>query len=85
MRQQKNIDNPVGETEEFEVKNIFKQGTVYAVDICGAVMDYINKTGCCPQTTYGPDFVINALAYVDDVISAGSSAASNNTIQKAAA
>ena len=38
-------DTPVGVTDEFEVKNIVKQGTVYAVDICGAVMDGINKTG----------------------------------------
>ena len=75
------IDTPVGMTEEFEVENIVKQGTVYAVDICGAVIDNINKTGYGVITMYGPDLVINALAFVDDIVSAGSPLASNNTIQ----
>ena len=75
------IDTPVGMTEEFEIENIVKQGTVYAVDICGAVTDNINKTGYGVITMYGPDLVINALAFVDDIVSAGSPLASNNTIQ----
>ena len=75
------VDTPVGLTEEFQVENIVKQGTVYAVDICGAVMDSINKTGHGIRTLYGPDLVIKALAYVDDIVSAGSSTTSNNTIE----
>ena len=75
------VDTPVGMTDEFEVKNIVKQGTVYAVDICCSVMDGINKTGHGIRTMYGPNLEINALAYIDDVTSAGSSTTCNNTIQ----
>ena len=75
------VDTPVGMTEEFVVENIVKQGTVYAVDICGAVMDSVNKIGYPVIATYGPDLVINALVYMDDIVSAGSSQTSNNTIQ----
>ncbi len=75
------INTPVGITEEFEVRNIVKQGTVYAVDICAAVMDHINKTGYGIKTMYGPDLEIGALAFVDDIVSAGTSSVSDNTIQ----
>jgi hypothetical protein len=75
------VDTPVGKTDEFEVENIVKQGTVYAVDICGAVMANVNKTGHSIKTMYGPDLEIGALAFVDDVVSAGNSEASNNTIR----
>ncbi len=75
------VDTPVGMTHEFTVENIIKQGTVYAVDICAAVMDCINKTGYGIKTMYGPDLDIGALAYVDDIVSAGTATTSNNTIQ----
>ena len=75
------IDTPVGTTEEFVVKNIVKQGTVYASDICGASMGCINKMGYGIRTMYGPDLEIGALAFVDDVVSAGSAKVSNNTIR----
>ena len=75
------IDTPVGKSEEFRVENIVKQGTVYAVDICGAVMAKVNETGYGVRTMYGPDLEIGALAFVDDIVSAGNSDASNNTVK----
>ena len=75
------VDTPVGTTEEFVVKNIVKQGTVYASDICGASMACINNMGYGIRTMYGPDLQIGALAFVDDVVSAGTTTVSNNTIQ----
>ena len=75
------VDSPVGLTEEFMVKNIVKQGTVYAVDICAAGMAHINNTGYGIRTMYGPDLDIGALEYVDDMVSAGTSNTCNNTVQ----
>ena len=78
------IDTPVGITEEFSVENIVKQGTVYAVDICAATMDHINKTSYGIKTMYGPDLEINALAFVDDVASGGNVMTANNTVESCA-
>ena len=78
------VDTPVGMTDEFEVSNIVKQGTVYAVDICAASMENINKTGYGIRTMYGPDLHIGALEYVDDMVSAGTSNTANNTVQSCA-
>ena len=75
------IDTPVGKTKEFQVENIVKQGTVYAVDICGAVMAKVNETGHGVRTMYGPELEIGALAFVDDIVSAGNSEVSNNTVK----
>ena len=78
------IDTPAGRTREFSVNNIVKQGTVYAVDICAASMDHINKTGYGIKTMYGPDLEINALAFVDDVASGGNVNTANNTVESCA-
>ena len=75
------IDTPVGTTREFDVTNIVKQGTVYAVDICGAVMACINQMGYGIRTMYGPNLEIGALAFVNDIVSAGDAEVSSNTIR----
>ena len=75
------VDTPVGTSKEFSIEDIVKQGTVYAVDICAATMDHINKTGYGIKTMYGPDLEINALAFVDDVASGGNVLTANNTVE----
>ena len=44
-------------------------------------MAKVNETGHGVRTMYGPDLEIGALAFVDDIVSAGNSDASNNTIR----
>ena len=37
------VETPVGKTEAFQLKEIVRQGTVSAVDLCGVSTDKINK------------------------------------------
>lgn len=74
------IRTPVGNTEELIVENIVRQGTVYGPQICGVSMDRINSTGKDIITHYGPELVLRAPIFVDDITSAGSCATVNNAI-----
>ena len=75
------IETPIGTTEEIELNNIVRQGTVNGPPICAAVMDTVNDIGYDSVTHYGPYLVIKTLAYVDDLGSAGSSETANRMIQ----
>ena len=75
------IETPIGTTGEIILKNTVRQGTVSGPRICAAAIDNINTIGYNIITFYGPGIEINALAYVDDIESAGSCATANNTIR----
>ena len=74
------IHTPVGETEEITCHNIVRQGTVYGPQLCGVSMSRVNDIGRDIITMYGPNLIIRSTQFVDDVSSAGSPRAINNTI-----
>ena len=74
------IHTPVGVTEEIVCHNIVRQGTVYGPQLCGVSMARVNDSGRDIITMYGPNLIIRSTQYVDDVTSAGSPRAINNTI-----
>ena len=74
------IRTPSGNTDKLVVEDTVRQGTVYAMDICGVSMDRVNKEGKEVITMYGPELTIQATIFVDDVSCAGSCVAANNTI-----
>ena len=61
------VKTPVGNTEEFVVKNIVKQGTVLGPLLCSA-----STAECCEEHTTGGVRIgstsIKSLAYVDDIV-----------------
>ena len=61
------VKTPVGNTEQFTVKNIVKQGTVLGPLLCSA-----STAECCEEHTTGGvrigSISIKSLAYVDDII-----------------
>eukprot|EP00794_Sanderia_malayensis_P020626 gene20626-22661_t len=67
------IKTPVGTTEEIIVKNIVKQGTVFGPVLCCANSVKVNDiiTGNI-STVISPEIELKALAYVDDIMGAGS-------------
>ena len=75
------VETPIGNTKKIILKNTVKQGTVSGPRICAAAMDTINTVGYNIVTFYGPTVEVNALAYVDDLESAGSCTTANNTIK----
>ena len=74
------IKTPVGNTEEIVARNIVRQGTVYGPQMCGVSMARVNDIGRNVITFYGPNLILQATQYVDDITSAGSPRAINNTI-----
>ena len=75
------VQTPLGPTREIQVERIVKQGTVYGPQICISSMDKINLLGNDIVTQYGPNLLIRAVAYVDDVTGAGGVANANNVIK----
>ena len=75
------VETPIGLTNKIILKNTVRQGTVSGPRICAAAIDNINTVGYTVITFYGPRIEINALAYVDDLESAGSCFTANNTIK----
>ena len=75
------IDTPVGSTEEVTFEDIVMQGTVGGPKICGVSMDKINSTGQKITTYYGPELEIGALAFVDDLASAGTQETARSMIK----
>ena len=61
------VKTPVGNTEDFTVKNIVKQGTVLGPLLCSA-----STAECCEEHTTGGVRIgatsIRSLAYVDDIL-----------------
>ena len=74
------IKTPVGTTEEISVDNTVRQGTVYGPVIGGVSTDRVNTMGKEICTMYGPELIIKAPVFVDDINSAGSCKTANNTI-----
>ena len=65
------VDTPVGKTARFNLKEIVRQGTVSAVDMCGVSTDKINKIG--DETGLRVSGVeIQYPIYVDDMLGMGS-------------
>ena len=65
------VETPVGRTKEFELKEIVRQGTVCAVDLCCVSTDRINKL-----EDDGPKLTVSGVpikhpVFVDDMAAAG--------------
>lgn len=71
MKAKINIDTPVGKTEQFEVKEIVKQGTIYGPLLCCINSSKINDMTECTSSYITPTLQVGALAYVDDIMAAG--------------
>ena len=66
------VNTPVGLTEEFTVKDIVKQGTIYGPKLCCASTDKVNEIGKNVPITYiTPELFIKGLIFVDDIAAAG--------------
>ena len=74
------VKTPVGDTDPFTMTDIVRQGSVYGPQICIASMDKINSIGRDAGTHYGPDLLIRAVVFVDDVSGMGKIKMANNLI-----
>ena len=72
------VKTPVGETTEFTIKNIVKQGTVLGPLLCSA-----STAECCSEHTTGGVSIgstcIRSLAYVDDILDINQDLESSNS------
>ena len=66
------IDTPIGRTDEIELKDIVRQGTIYGPKICGITTDKVNNIGEKTVTVYNTNVDVESLIYVDDIMGAGS-------------
>ena len=66
------VDTPVGITEEFEEREIVKQGTVIGPVLCCGSSEKVNSVGETPITHITPNLQTQGLIYVDDISGAGS-------------
>ena len=66
------IDTPVGKTEHISIKNTVKQGTIYAVIMCGLTTSRVNSLNERVVYSYGPNVEIESLVYLDDMSNTGS-------------
>ena len=64
------VSTPAGITEEVQVREIVKQGTVYGPKLCCASTGKINDRLSAEEVLY-PTVSLQALAYVDDINSSG--------------
>ena len=74
------VKTPVGDTEPFEMVDIVRQGSVYGPQICISSMDKINLLGKEAGTYYGPELLLKAGIFVDDVTAGGGVKTGNNLI-----
>lgn len=65
------VDRPLGMTDEIEMKNIVKQGTIYGPMLCSISTDKINRIEEKPVTTYGDNLNLDPMTYVDYIIGTG--------------
>ena len=63
------IDTPAGITDEFEIQEIVKQGTVWGPKLCCAQTDDINQYG--HQNTSIGTTTLNSRIFVDDMAGMG--------------
>ena len=68
------VETPIGKTEPFELREIVRQGTVSAVDMCGVSTDKINRLKEWEQPLMVSEVVIKHPVYVDDMIGLGTPA-----------
>ena len=66
------VDTPIGLTEEFELTEIVRQGTVCAVDLCGVSTDKINRIGLEEPKLVVSGVEIQHPVFVDDMLGIGS-------------
>ena len=66
------VDTPIGLTEEFELTEIVRQGTVCAVDFCGVSTDKINRIGLEEPKLVVSGVEIQHPVFVDDMLGIGS-------------
>ena len=67
------INTPVGETADFMVYNVVKQGTISGPLMCCSEVDQFNKIKEIVTVPYGPEVVLGMPEYVDDIATAGRS------------
>ena len=65
------VNTPFGDTEDFTVYDVVKQGTISGPLICCSEVDEINNINEVVSVPYGPDMDIGMPEYVDDVSAAG--------------
>eukprot|EP00794_Sanderia_malayensis_P015001 gene15001-16550_t len=67
------IDTPVGETEQIEIEDVVKQGTIFGPLLCCSNTSKIDEIGTVSaETMISPNMPIGTLIYVDDIGMAGS-------------
>ena len=62
------VDTPSGETDDFTVYVVAKQGTISCPLICCSEVDQINKVNEVVAVPYGPEIMIGMPECVDDVL-----------------
>jgi hypothetical protein len=66
------VDTPIGLTEEFELKEIVRQGTVSAVDLCAVSTDKINRIELDEPRLRVSGVEVRHPVFVDDMAGIGS-------------
>ena len=66
------IQTPVGETKEIEIEELVKQGKIFGPLMCCVNSAKINDMKEKAVTHLTPELYTSALAYVDDIMAAGS-------------
>ena len=66
------VATPCGETDEFEVKDVVKQGTIFGPLLCCCNTAKVTTIGEDAMTVVSPEVSIGPLTYVDDIAVAGS-------------
>ncbi len=76
------VDTPHGITEEFEIDEAVRQGTIVGSAMCGVSTNRINKMGQKDPTVVHGSIEIECPIFVDDIISMGSNNQIENTGRK---
>ena len=65
------VNTPMGITNEFEVCEVVKQGTIFAPTLCCSNTGKINQLKPQTSTIITPDVIVQAIVYVDDIAGGG--------------
>lgn len=71
QRARMTVLTPCGETEEFQVEEVVKQGTIFGPLLCCCNTSKIAEIGEDARTVVSPNLSIAPLTYVDDITAAG--------------
>ena len=66
------VKSPVGLTEEFQLGEMVKQGTIFGPKLCCVSTGKINNIGKRAKTVLSPNILIGAVTFVDDIGAIGS-------------